>query len=403
VTTTASTPGAPPAADPGNTADLQSAAGLSARQRWRRHRVLVGVALAVVAGAVVVSLVNSTEHADTLDPRSYDSNGAHAIGALLAARGVHVTTYTSTASAVSAAVAGSTLVVVDPERLSDADAGELAGTAADLLIVGADPLQLQQIGLPVAPGEPGSSDKTVEPECRLAAATTAGSAYVGVQSYRSNNATAACYPVGDGSALLQLAGPRGNVATLLADGTPLLNANLARAGDAALALGLLDAHPQVEWLVPPIVVAGDTTASQPTLVGLMPARLKWAALQLLVAVAVVAVWRGRRFGRLVPEALPVVVRQAETAIGRGRLYRRARARPHAAESLREATRARLRRRLGLPASVPVTALVAAVASRTGRAATDVHDVLYGSIPSDDRGLVALAGELSRLERQARQR
>ena len=45
-----------------------------------------------------------------------------------------------------------------------------------------------------------------------------------------------------------------------------------------------------------------------------------------VIVLALAVVRGRRFGRLVIEDLPVVVRATETTRGRGRLYRRAGAR-----------------------------------------------------------------------------
>ena len=56
--------------------------------------------------------------------------------------------------------------------------------------------------------------------------------------------------------------------------------------------------------------------------------------QMLVAVAVLALWRARRLGRVVEEPLPVVVKAIETTQRRGRLDRKARDRQHAAAALR---------------------------------------------------------------------
>ncbi len=64
-------------------------------------------------------------------------------------------------------------------------------------------------------------------------------------------------------------------------------------------------------------------------------------LQLAVAVVLLALWRARRLGPVVPESLPVVVRAAEATEGRGRMYRRAGARDRAAGRLRAATRTRI--------------------------------------------------------------
>ena len=113
------------------------------------------------------------------------------------------------------------------------------------------------------------------------------------------------------------------------------------------------------------------------------------------------VWRGRRLGRLVPEPLPVVVRAVETTEGRARMYRRARAQDRAAAQLREATMARLRDRTGLPRSAAPADVVAVVATRTGIPGRDVADLLTGPPPRDDAGLVALAQNLDRLDREVR--
>jgi hypothetical protein len=76
--------------------------------------------------------------------------------------------------------------------------------------------------------------------------------------------------------------------------------------------------------------------------------VKFGVVQLLVALGVLALWRGRRLGPVVEEPLPVVVRAAETVEGRSRLYRKAGARDVAAEALRRAAVRRLGTALGLP-------------------------------------------------------
>jgi len=112
--------------------------------------------------------------------------------------------------------------------------------------------------------------------------------------------------------------------------------------------------------------------------------------------------RGRRLGPPVVEPLPVVVRAAEAVEGRSRLYRRAQARDRAAEALRSGALARLVPRLGIDrargAEPPPEAIVAAVASRSGRPEAAVHAVLFGPPPSDDAGLVALADSLDSIVR-----
>jgi len=187
--------------------------------------------------------------------------------------------------------------------------------------------------------------------------------------------------------------------TLLSDGTPLMNSSLAKEGNAALALGLLDIHPDVVWLVPPVIAPASSGAGTSSVTSLLPSRLRWAFLQLVIAVIVIALWRGRRLGRLVPEELPVVVRQAETVRGRSRLYRRSQSLNTAANALREGTRDRLGRRLGLGPRPQPAALVQAVASRTQEPAAQVQALLYGAMPADDGALVTLAQSLTALEQE----
>jgi hypothetical protein len=124
--------------------------------------------------------------------------------------------------------------------------------------------------------------------------------------------------------------------------------------------------------------------------------------QLVVVVAAVVWWRGRRLGRIVVEPLPVVVRPTETVEGRARLYRRAGARDRAANALRAATLDRMRIRLSLPRGAPPAVVAEAAARRTGRPVPDVVALLAPStVPPDDAALVALRTALDTLENEVR--
>lgn len=365
------------------------------RQRWRRSRVLIGAGIVVVLGAIVVAL-GTGRSGGALDPRSYTPSGSHALSVLLGHRGVRVITVTSVGPNEQFETSGTTLVVVSPQFLSSDELDTIASTPVDLVVVGARLDEIQGLGLPLAvQPEDGSSLRL--PACTLPAATVAGSARLPGGGYTVPDGGQGCYPDGDGFALVTFQ-RSGHHVTLLSDGTPLMNSSLAKDGNAALALGLLDANPNVVWLVPP-AIAPLSSGPHRTVPSLLPSRLKSAFLQLVIAVIVIAIWRGRRLGRLVPEDLPVVVRQSETVRGRSRLYRRSHSLDTAADALREGTRDRLAHRLGLgPRPLP-GALVQAVAARAAQPAAQIEALLYGSTPADDLTLVTLAQALTALEQE----
>jgi hypothetical protein len=199
-----------------------------------------------------------------------------------------------------------------------------------------------------------------------------------------------------------VAGTTGGGARLvvLGTGTMLTNDRLDEDGNAALGLNLLGGDgsaDELRWLVPSPGAGGDESASS-----VLPGWVLPALLELLFAGLLLALWRGRRLGPPVVEPLPVVVRAAEAVEGRSRLYRRAQARDRAAEALRTGALARMVPRLGidLPAGgePPADAVVAAVASRSGRPDAEVFATLYGMPPADDAGLVGLADSLDSIVR-----
>ncbi|MDQ1486150.1 MAG: hypothetical protein QOJ62_1843 [Actinomycetota bacterium] len=372
------------------------------RQHWRRNRLVVGAVLVVVLGAIVVALVGQARRHGEFDPRSYDRDGSHAVAALLAQRGVLVDVQTDASVATARATRDSTLVVVHPAYLNSDQLAALASAPSDLVVVGVSAFELAALDFGVQPALTSGATRP-QPGCDFGPAVVAGAVDLSGEAYQPPAGGIGCYPTGDGFGLVTFS-LNGRQVTLLGDGTLLTNAKLADQGNAALALGLLAAHPDVEWLVPPAVAPESAFGPAKSLTDLIPSRLKWAVLQLVVAVAVLALWRGRRLGRLVPEELPVVVRQVETVLGRGRLYRRSGSRERAANGLREGTRSRLAIRLGFGPGVDRSdlergALVDAITRRVSRTGPEVHALLYGSTPVDDRGLVALAQSLTTLEQE----
>jgi hypothetical protein len=185
--------------------------------------------------------------------------------------------------------------------------------------------------------------------------------------------------------------------TVVGTASFMTNSGLPSEGNAALAMNLAGDRPRLIWYAPQHTVG--KTASAATLFDLIPQNAVWLAWQLCLVVALVALWKGRRLGPLVPEQLPVVVRASETVEGRGRLYRSRRATDRAAHALRTAMLQRLSPRLGLGAAAPAHAVVAAIAQRSGAPAESLWHLLFGPPPGSDRDLFYLARALDDIERQ----
>jgi hypothetical protein len=115
-----------------------------------------------------------------------------------------------------------------------------------------------------------------------------------------------------------------------------------------------------------------------------------------VAAVLAALAAGRRLGPPVEEPLPVRPRAGETALGRGRLYRRARARRAALDAIRGTALDRLRTGLQVAPEAGPDALVTAVAQRTGQPPAAVSAVLEPATPDNDSQLVAAVAALDAL-------
>jgi hypothetical protein len=352
--------------------------------------VLLGV-LALVLVSVGYAVVMGSGSGGALDPASYAPGGARAVATLAGDRGVRVQVIGDVPALLDVVTPRSTVLVPTPGALTQDELAELGALDTPLVVLGAGSVELEALGLDVTSDAADLEERP--PGCALPAAVAAGSALTGSASYRAEPGVAStgCYLEGGRATVLSLPGER---TTLVGAPDPFTNDRLGDDGNAALALGLLGDVEQVLWLQPD---PGRAVPGEPRSVReLLPDGLRLGALQLVLAVLLLALWRARRLGRVVVEPLPVVVRAAEAVEGRGRLYRAAGARGAAADALRAGARDRLARRLGLPAEPTRAALVTTLAGRSGRDPREVDALLFGPPPPDDEALVRLADALDGL-------
>ncbi|WP_431795814.1 DUF4350 domain-containing protein [Microbacterium enclense] len=364
-----------------------------------RRRVGAGW-IALIAALSIVGLLGTLlvfggwTPRDALDPAAPAPDGTRAVTRLLEQQGVRVVVARDLAAAErELAAAPATLVMRDAPMLSDATLARLAESASDVVLI--EP-RSRSLDVLLA----GSSladvvdDRTVEPSCETPAARTAGPARTG-ELYLPGDGVTGCYPTDGAFGVLVRENGAGTVTAV--DGFSVLtNRVLPLDGNAALALGLLGGSPTVVWYVPSPADA-DTGAEVPTIGDLTPPWVTPVMVLLLVAGVAAALWRGRRFGPLVTERLPVTVRANETTEGRARLYAASGDAAHALDELRRATRRRLVRRLGMSARTPAGQLADAVAERLGADRAVVHGILIHDLPRTDRDLVAASDRLRDLE------
>ncbi len=374
--------------------------------RWRGpHRLallLGGAALVVGAVAVVALAAGDPETADRLDPANPGRDGTAALVAVLDEQGVEVEVARGAGALEASPVGTGTTVVVSPTGALGASTAERLrqhATSGLVVLLEPGPVAVDVLGTPPA--------RVARPRGGVAAACAAGAGLpdgladrleglvVDVDRPTAYDAPG-CFPAGGGYLLVG-----GGAEVVLGAAGALTNDQVLRADNAALALRLLGGGDRVVWYVPD---PADLSASDALPVSaLLPDWLVPGLWLTAAAVLALALWRGRRLGRLAVEPLPVVVRAVETTRSRGGLYRRAGDRGHAAAALRTAARGRLSRRLGLgPVGGPAP-LVAAAAAAAGRDPAGVAALLAddGPAPATDHDLTTLAQELDRLDREVR--
>lgn len=370
--------------------------------RWLRSKALRWtLAIVLVLGlfsSVFVLFAARTGHQAAGDARSTRANGNAAIAALLRDEGVSVRPRDRVDRVLGDIDGDETLVVTNSGRLDQERARQLveAGPAV-LVLLTPNSTALRNFDLPL---EAHPLDQArARADCGIPAGQRAESITIDHGfSYTSQQSAESCFPSGSGHVHQGVTDPATGT-RIVVIGINFSNRIIADDGNAAYAMNVLGGQPEVAWLVaghePSAGTGADDTA--PTL---LPSWWLPAVAQLLVALVIIAVWRGRRLGPLMSENLPVVIPASETVEGHGRLYERLHAREQAAAALRSGARTRLARRLG-HADDP-QALSQVVAERTGRDLAAVHWLLAGPPPEGDTELHVLNQQLTALEQEARE-
>ncbi len=374
--------------------------------RWRRYRAaaLVVLALVLAIGVALWTGGSGDLYSEPGDPGNPRPDGGQALARVLADQGVDVDVVRSADALEDAAVdARTTVVVTGTDALSPSTLARLRAHARPGRLVLVEPAYrlLEDLEADLSSLPSGEVDE-VAADCAPGGGPAAGTldglalevddatAYTGEGCF-ATRAGVLLRPVGDG-------------VLLFGAGQALTNDQVTRADNAAVALRLLGQDRRLVWYVPDLADANaDETV---TLSSLLPDWIGPALWLGALSALGLVLWRVRRLGPLTTEPLPVVVRAVETAVSRGRMYRRSRDRAHAAQALRRAARTDLADQLHLGRHADAATVADAAHGQLGHLGIErtTLDLLlddHRPPPANDQELVRLAQELARLRREVR--
>jgi hypothetical protein len=381
--------------DLATTGDATAPAG-GAGGRLRRRRGTLPIALGLALAVLIVLWTGGEERTYVrLEPANPDADGARAVARVLDDEGVDVTVARGADELErSDAGPGTTILVTSTDSLGGSTVDRLLDHAggARVVLVEPDSGVAADLGMDGevssdALGEGRAADCDDPRVADLAIEVDAALTYPGDGCFGDDQGT---------SVLVE----RGEL-TFFGAGDALSNDQVLRSDNAAVALRLLGQDRRLVWYVPQL---GDLVAEDQVSLGSLVPDWIWPGIWLLSITAIgVVVWRGRRLGPLAVEPLPVVVKAIETTRSRGRLYRKAGDREHAAQALRRAARDRAAERLRLGAVSEPAALVRDVARHVGRSEAEVEALIgpHAPTPATDAALIALATHLAELDREVR--
>jgi len=366
-------------------------------RQWRFWFAAGAVALVVALFSLLVTgAVGSTGL--PLSPKDAGAEGGKALAEVLRQQGVTVTAADTLADVRIAAAAPSdtTIFVVDTNHYLDGSKlRELQSLSSHLILMTPNFDQLEVIAPEVALAGNVSgvltADCSLRPVVQADTVTGTGSGYRNVGA--DPNITL-CLGSGDDVYSLVQAQHDGALITVVGTVQAFTNQFVTNEGNAAFALGLLGDNPNLVWLSPSI----DEADGPPSAADLTPEWVSVVMVLLIFAAIAAGFWRGRRFGPLVVENLPVVVRASETMHGRARLYEKSSARLHALDALRIGTVRRLGSACGLPATAGVDDVIRTVAVLVHTPEPEIAQLLRDADPPTEADLVRLSDALLELEK-----
>lgn len=372
------------------------------RVAFRRSAFWVVAGVAALLVAVIAFLV--TGSGGTIGPPLAADNpapvGGMAVVEVLRQQGVEVVPVGTLqeAGAATAAAGDATLFLSDASSYLDSEQLlELGGLARHTVVVDPDFSTLQALAPGVGFGGVSAAE-SLSADCSVPAAQRAGTLSPGGKTLglaADQTGYTGCFPSDESTYSVIDRVADGRTLTLVADTAVFANDSVASFGNAALALNLLGAEDTLVWYLP--TLADVPVTGPPSLGALTPGWVTPVLVLLFIVTGVAMLWRGRRFGPLVAENLPVVVRASETMEGRARLYARGNARLRAVDAIRIGAVARMAQAAGLPRAATLDQVVRAVAALTGRAPDRVHAVIVGEIPETDTAMMALSDAIDDLE------
>lgn len=400
---------------------VTTAAKRGRSRRWILFTVLGVVAVLFIGGVLALAISSATGRlgdttSDPLDPANPGTSGTQALARVLDSHGIDVEITRNQQQFLGAdrPGGGTTVVVTGDDALNSYTAGRLRERvrgAARLVLLNPRVNTLSELAPTVATGYGYDSSL---PSLRAGCTTS------GIRPSDVITASSATYSVGPGtvattcfsmpatgsstteSNVVVLPATSTSPELVVASGIQFTNDAITRLDNAGVAVRMLGGHDRLLWYVPS---RKDLPPSQSTSKG--PSDIP-RAIGPLIALSFVALfaamlWRGRRFGRLVVEPLPAVVKAIETTQARGRLYRRAADVPRAAKQLRDHTIRRLAKTLGLPARTEVQLVIDTAATASGADRNALANLLAGPLPATEDQLLQYANDLSRIEEEVHRR
>lgn len=396
------------------TAVSSSAAAGSAFSRWQFWIVL----LAVGAFAAIAAQLLAAEDTEVYGLGNTDLDGYAALAQVLQDEGVRIHRATSAEAAAELvedhpqAQVAVLMRGFQPDEQTLDRLREHHHDGGQVLWISDDPQLLSaalgpQIGAgPQIPAGPAGTAEPTEAgdQCRL----EAGLAGESLQAPGATlTAERGCFPYGSpdsGGPAYALA--ETSYGPAFSAPSAFTNQHIASQGHAAVALGLLGAHPgsgptDLIWYTPSGADAAGTQqwdSPWDHLPGWVWPVTAWLLICGLIAMVVA----GRRRGPVVSEPLPVSVPAHETAYGRGRLYQRADAAAEAARILRSAHLLRISRLLRLGPRPAADLVAEAAAAQLGGDDERVRSLLLDPQVRTSRQLSAYAQQLAQLEDDLRE-
>lgn len=396
---------APSSATSGFAGGARSASSKGAPQEGRRQPWLIVLIVLAMIAAILASVLRGFYQDGPLEPDAPTGQGSKAVVQVLEDLGVEIDVDRHTSDAADALRSGRTVLVTEPSALSASQLTALAEAqdsgGGRMVLVQPDFVTLSYLTPNITPAGSLRTAGQLEagPGCgdlahRARVVEVAGDEGIrgSTTLYRDTGSANTCFSSGEGSLVIEHEG-----ILVLGSADLLTNDGVGEADNAALVLNALGGTGELSWYVPS--ATDPMSSSSPTLFDHLP---DWAGplvLWLLLVATIALVASGRRFGPVVIEPLPVMVKPQELVLGRARLLQHADARDAAATALRSAAATRLADRLGLRHETALNGLLATLAPHVDHTDEQLRRLLGPTPVTSDQDLVRLAHDLDHLEKE----